>query len=168
MNEGAPARLLAAEVGKPHGLSGEVYVVPISDDPTRFDPGSVLLREDGTTVAVESARRHRERLLVKFAGVNDRESAEVLRGPLYVTPDALRELEEDEYWPHELVGCAVFDTAERRIGEIEAVTPGAAQDLLSVRTPRGLKSIPAVKEMILEVDLAARRVTVDPPEGLLD
>ena len=168
MSNGAPARVLAAEVGKPHGLSGEVYVLPISDDPTRFNPGSVLVRDDGTPLSVEAARRHRDRFLVKFADVDDREAAEKLRGPLYVPANALRQLDDDEYWPHELIGCVVFDTAGRPLGAIEAITPGAAHDLISVRTERGLRSLPAVKDIVVEIDIAARRVVADAPEGLLE
>jgi 16S rRNA processing protein RimM len=159
--------LLAGEVGKPHGLSGEVYVVPISDDPGRFDPGSNLLRENGATLRIASSRAHGNRLLVRFEGITDRESAEALRGALYIRSDEVRELEEDEYWPHDLVGCVVAD-AGGNVGHVVAVVPGAAQDLLRIETPNGERLVPLVHEIVRSVDTAGRRVVIDPPEGLLD
>jgi 16S rRNA processing protein RimM len=107
-------------------------------------------------------------LLVKFVGIDTREAAEGLRGALYVTPDALRELDESEFWEHDLLGCAVATVEGVEIGEVTGLIPGPAQDLLEVRTPSGPRYVPAVKELIVEVDLTARRVVVDAPPGLLD
>ncbi len=162
-----PDRLLAGEVGKPHGLSGEVYVVTISDDPRRFEPGSVLLREDGSALVIAATHAHGNRMLVRFEGVSDRDSAESLRGSLYVAADEARELEENEYWPHDLVGCTVAD-ADEEVGRVLEVVPGAAQDLLRIETPRGERFVPLVREIVVAVDTDRHRVVIDPPEGLLD
>jgi 16S rRNA processing protein RimM len=155
-------------VGKPHGLAGDVYVVPISDDPRRFDPGSVLLRADGTELVIQSARRHADRFLVRFEGVESRDAATSLRGPLYVSADEVRELEEDEFWPHDLEGCDVVDAAGEPVGTVLRVVTGAVQDLLAVETDKGERLVPLVKEIVTSVELDERRVTIDPPEGLLD
>jgi 16S rRNA processing protein RimM len=164
-----PARLLAGQIGKPHGLDGEVYVVPISDDPRRFDTGSVLLGQDDRSFEVSGARRHGDRLLVKFAGIDDREGAENLRGlSLYVSSDDLRDLESDEFWPHDLLGSEVQTVAGEVVGRAVDVVPGAAQDLLQVETESGPRFIPMAKEIVVEVDTETRRIVVDPPEGLLD
>ena len=141
--------------------------MPISDDPARFDPGSVLQTDEGE-LTVASARRHGNRLLVRFQGIDTRERAEDLRGPLFVPASVARTLEPDEFWPHELVGCDLVDSAGKRLGEISDVTPGTAQDLLVVATPAGERMVPLVKDIVREVDVSGRRVLVDPPEGLLD
>ena len=155
-------------MGKPHGLGGEVYVVPISDDPHRFDPGSRLLNERGDDLVVERSRPHHERFLVKFEGIGTRDEAERLRGALYVVPDDLRSLGDEEFWEHDLMGCSVVTTDGTDAGEIEAVIPGAAQDLLQLRTGAGERYVPLVKEIVVAVDIASRTVTIDPPAGLLD
>jgi 16S rRNA processing protein RimM len=160
--------LLAGEAGKPHGLAGAIYVVPISDDPRRFETGSTLLRADGTALVVESAHLHARRFLVKFEGVETRADAERLRGPLYVSEDDVRDLDEDEFWPHDLEGCAVVDVTGEAVGTLDRVIPGAAQDLLAVVTPRGERLVPLVKEIVVAVDVDGRRITIDPPAGLLD
>ena len=162
-----PTRLLAGEIGKPHGISGEVYVVPISDDPRRFEPGSVLERDTGR-LTVAASRRHGDRLLVKFEGIDSRNDAETLRGPLFVPVEQARALGEDEFWPHDLVGCSLVGVDGAAHGTIREVVPGSAHDLLVVDTPAGERMVPVVKEIVREVDLAGARVVVDPPAGLLD
>jgi 16S rRNA processing protein RimM len=160
--------LLAGEIGKPHGLTGEVYVVPISDDPRRFQPGATLIHHDGTALVVESARAHGNRFLVKFANVDGRVEAERLRGSLFVRVEETRALEQDEFWPHELSGCNVSLTNGESVGRIVRVVPGAAQDLLLVATKGGERLVPAVKDIVIDVDVRQRRVVIDPPAGLLD
>ena len=139
----------------------------ISDDPSRFAPGSALEHEDGRMLEIESSHLHGDRLLVKFQGVSTREDAERLRGALFVSPNAVRQLEENEYWHHDLIGCSVHLIEGERIGEIRDVIPGAAQDLLVVATEGEDKLIPLVKEIVRTVDLGERIVVVDPPKGLI-
>jgi len=143
-------------------------VIPISDDPRRFEPGSRLHHDDGRVLIVESVRRHRDRLLVKFEGSNSRGEAEALRGPLYVGPEDLRRLGDDEFWEHDVIGCDVVTVSGERVGRAAEVVSGVAQDLLRVEVEGADVLIPMVKEIILSVDLAGRRIVVDPPEGLLE
>jgi len=156
-------RLLAGQIGKPHGTGGEVYVIKISDDPKRFEPGAELHHEDGRVLTVESARPHRDRFLVKFAGVEDRASAQAARGALYVDPEDRRTLDQDEYWPDDLIGCNVLDTQGSLLGVVTDVTSNAAQDLLIVD---GKNYVPMVAALVVSVDVASKEIVVDPPEGL--
>ena len=160
--------LLAGEVGKPHGLAGDVYVVVISDDPHRYEPGATLFRDDGRTLEVASARAHGERFLVRFVGVESREDALLLRGPLYVPAAERRSLDPDEFWHDDLVGCSVVNAEGEGVGTVAGVIAGSAQDLLQITTPSGERLVPIVKAIVLQVDLATKTVVVDPPEGLLD
>lgn len=160
--------LLAGEVGKPHGLTGEVYVVVISDDPQRFAPGSSLSRADGTILTVVTARPHGGRFLVGFEGIDSRDDAVSLRGPLYVPATAIRTLEPDEYWHDDLVDCVVVTDRDEEVGTVTDVVAGPAQDRLEVETPNGPRSIPLVKGIVTSIDTNARRIVIDPPDGLLD
>lgn len=160
--------LLAGEIGKPHGTSGEVYVVRISDDPGRFEPGATVTHEDGRELVVASSRAHRDRFLVRFEGAGTREEAEALRGALYVDPADARDLDDSEFWEHEIVGCAVVLVDGTQVGDVTDVIVRPAQDLLEIATQAGPRLVPFVDEIVTEVDRAARRVVVDPPAGLLD
>lgn len=102
---------------------------------------------------------------MKFEGTDSRDDAEALRGALFVPSDRVRELDADEYWPHDLVGCALVTAAGDEVGEVSRVVPGAAQDLLVVGAEE--KLIPMVKDIVISVDIEGRRIVIDPPEGLL-
>jgi 16S rRNA processing protein RimM len=160
--------LLAGEIGKPHGLAGEVYVVVISDDPHRFEPGAALHHADGRTLTIETSQAHGDRFLVKFAGIDSRESAVALRGALYVPSSETRALDDDEFWHSDLIGCTVVGRDGSDIGTVARVVAGPVQDLLEVTTSAGPRLVPMVKEIVTSVDPGARRIVLDPPEGLLD
>ena len=160
--------LLAGEIGKPHGLAGEVYVVVISDDPDRFSPAATLQHGDGRTLTVATARAHGDRFLVTFEGITTREEAMLLRGPLYVPAEQTRALEEDEYWHDDLIGCRVVTSEGAEVGTVGAVIAGPAQDLLQIETLNGQRLVPVVKEIVVSVDPDGKQIVIDPPEGLLD
>jgi 16S rRNA processing protein RimM len=164
----APGNLLAGEIGKPFGLNGEVHVVRISDDPDRFEPGAHLIDESGQDLVIETSRAHGNRWLIKFVGIDDRDAAERVRGPVFVSAADVRELEDDEFWPHDLIGCTVFLASGEEVGVVDRLVPGAAQDLLAVATGAGEKLVPMVKDIVVEVDVDNRRIVIDPPVGLLD
>jgi 16S rRNA processing protein RimM len=148
-------------------VGGEVYVEPISDDPHRFDPGAILVRDDDSEIVVEASRRHNDRLLVKFAGVDSRSAAETARGPLYVKHGQERALDDGEFWERDLIGCEVF-VGDTLVGVVERIDHDQFQDRMVVATDRGERLVPMVKEIVVKVDVAARRLVIDPPTELLD
>lgn len=149
------------EVGrvlKAHGLRGEVVVELSTNRPERLAPGSVLASPTGVPLEVVHASPHQGRWIVAFGGVGDRAGAERLRGTVLLAEP----LDEPaELWVHELIGARVVDTAGRPLGSVLAVEANPASDLL-VLEGGGLVPLRFV------VDHAPGRVTVDPPEGLLD
>jgi len=156
--------LAVGRVGKPHGLRGEVSVEPLTDTPERFDPGTVLLSDAGE-LTVATSRRHQRRFLIGFEGVGDRSAAEELRGAiLFVKAEDLPDLPEGSFWPHDLEGCEVITESGARVGVISEVLRNPANDLWV--TERGM--IPAVKEVVVEVNLDARRVVIRDVPGLLE
>lgn len=163
-------RIVVGRVGRAHGVRGDVGVEVRTDDPdVRFAAGSVLFTaEDGpTTVTVERSRWHSGRLLVGFAGVSDRTAAEDLRGLLLYRLDADRVEEEGAWYDHDLIGCAVRSGGEI-VGEVEDVGHPPAQDLLHIRLATGqLRLVPLVRELVPEVDIDARIITVEDRPGLL-
>lgn len=128
----------------------------------------MLQRPNGSQLTVRSARVHGERLLVSFDGIDDRDAAEELRGPLFVPAGSVRELAPDEFWHHELVGMSVVDDSGKAVGTVARVVEGAAQDLLEISTSDGIKLAPLVADIVVGIDRAARTVTVSPPPGLFE
>jgi 16S rRNA processing protein RimM len=167
-------RLVVGRVGRPHGVRGEVSVEVRTDDPdTRFAAGAVLVTDPAERgpLTVETLHWHSGRLLVAFAGVSDRETAEALRDTLLVVDSAdLPALADpDEFYDHQIVGLrAVLPTGEM-LGTVHEVVHAPAGDLLAIRrADRAEALVPFVAAIVPTVDLAAGQVVVDPPEGLLE
>ena len=160
--------VVVGKVTKAHGLRGEVTVLPLTDNPDRFTQGGVVYLEDGRALSIEEARNNGARLLVTFEGIADRTGAEALRGAMLVVPQSdLPELPEGTYWPHELEGCEVVTAAGRSLGSITDVVANRANDIWITTGPEGQEIlVPAIRQVIAEVDIAARRVTVHEVAGI--
>ncbi|MDO8684021.1 MAG: ribosome maturation factor RimM [Armatimonadota bacterium] len=153
-------------VVSPFGIKGEVKVFVQTDHPERFyDLDEVTLRsKDGerATYKIEGVRFHKGAALIKFQGCNDMNGAEELRGSDLVIPDSqLIKLPENEYYIHDLIGLRVFTVGGRDLGEITEVLKGVANDAYVTE----VAIIPALKQIVRDVDIAGRKMIVELPEG---
>lgn len=169
--------LVVGRVAKAHGVTGELVVDVRTDDPDeRFAPGNTLHLKPsrgggGRDVVVEAVRPHGGRLLVRLAGVSDRNAADALRGNLFVVDSAeLPPIEDpDEFYDHQLEGLAVRTLDGRAVGTIAEVLHTAGGELLAVRGADGAEVlVPFVGAIVTSVSLADGIVEIDPPDGLLD
>jgi 16S rRNA processing protein RimM len=151
-----------------HGLRGDVSVQNRSDNPDRWAAGGTVLREDGTALTIESSRRHGRRLLVKFEGVADRNAAERIRGTVLVVPESwLPDLGEGEWWAHQLEGCEVRTVSGRVLGVVKEVIPNPANDIWVAVDADGVETlVPALADLLIDVDVDARTIVVDDVPGL--
>lgn len=170
-------RLTVARVGRAHGIRGEVTVELRTDVPERrFRPGAEFFVDPGASrtaglppqVVLESVRDHNGVLLLAFEGVVDREGADALRGVL-LEADIVDDEEPDAWFDHDLVGLTAFDPDGRELGEVVAVEHPGAQDRLVVRRTDGVKRmVPFVTAIVPTVDVAAGRIVIDAPAGLIE
>ena len=189
-------QIAVGQIVRAHGIRGEVIVAVRTDEPgVRFAPGSVLSTEppDRGPLTVAAVRWHSGRLIVVFEGIGDRTAAEGLRGTLLVLDSAQipPAPDPDEFYDHELIGLGVVTAAGDRVGVVADVLHHG-QDLLVVRrdgaagtagrpavpgpgSPAGQAApaanealVPFVGAIVTDVDVAAGRLVIDPPPGLLD
>ncbi|GJF11000.1 ribosome maturation factor RimM [Mycolicibacterium cyprinidarum] len=169
--------LVVGRIIKAHGVTGEVAVDVRTDDPVgRFAPGVTLrgrARRGGSErdYVIESVRAHGGRLLMRLEGVADRDSADGLRGTLFVVDSSdLPPIEDaDEFYDHQLEGMAVATVDGRQLGTVSEVLHTAAGELLAVRGAEGTEVlIPFVSAIVTSVSLADQAIEVDPPDGLLE
>lgn len=165
------SRVVVGRLGRPHGIRGEVTVEVRTDEPElRFAAGSSVFLSSGKSIAIESSRWHQNLLLVKFAGINDRNASETLRGLLVEVEVDDLELPEDEteFYDRQLVGLKVFQ-AGLQIGSIEDVLHLPGQDLLSIRLDDGKEMLlPFVENFVPEINLETGCLTITPPNGLME
>lgn len=151
-----------------HGLRGEVSVQNRSDNLDRWAAGGIVLREDGAALTITASRRHGRRLLVAFDGITDRSAAEGLRGAVLVVPESwLPDLSEGEWWAHQLEGCEVRTVSGRVLGVVKEVIPNPANDLWVAVDEDGHETlVPALADLLIDVDVVGRSIVVDDVPGL--
>jgi 16S rRNA processing protein RimM len=164
---------VVGRVARPHGLRGDVVVNPETDFVAeRFRPGATVWtrtggREEELTIA--SARMQNGRPVVGFEGLSSIEAVERLAGvELRVPEEWLQPLGPGRYYEHQLVGCSVETAEGATVGTVARVESGAGGSRLVVEGARGEILIPLAVDICVEIDLAARRIRIAPPEGLLE
>jgi 16S rRNA processing protein RimM len=165
--------VLVGRIARTHGLKGHVVVNPETDFvENRFAAGSRMwTRRAGVVEAltVVSSRLLGARPIVGFEGFGSIDDAAALAGcELRVPEGALQALGEGQYYEHQLAGCVVETMRGERVGTVVRVEGGLGGSRLVVAGVRGEVLIPFAAAICPEVDVEARRIRVDPPEGLLE
>lgn len=158
-----------------HGIRGEVKVMPSTDFPgERFAPGSrlTLLSPDGSAavdVEVASAREHKGMYIVKLKEFDNINQVLPYKGWSVKVPASRRvPLAEGEYYFHDIIGCAVVTEEGEEIGRVSEILRPGANDVWVVERPKGRPAlIPYIDDVVVDVDVGARRVTIRLMEGLI-
>ena len=162
-------QLVVGRIGRAHGVLGEATIEVQTDDPDiRFQVGNKLTLDDGRQLTIRSSRWHNQILLLAFDGVGDRNQIEELRDQLISSDVDLGSLAPGEYHFQQLIGCEVFQQNGELIGAVDEIVKLPGQDLLSVNRAGAQVLIPMVKQIIIEINVLAKKIVVNPPEGLLD
>jgi 16S rRNA processing protein RimM len=167
MASSAPATILAARIGAPHGVRGEVRLISFTADPLAVADYESLAFADGRPARIAALREQGKALVARFEGVNDRDAAQRLtNAELFIDRDELPEPEEDEFYIADLVGLAAFDPQGNEAGTVIAVQDFGAGDILEIRPPQGATFMVAfTRENVPLVEIGKGRLTlVRPPE----
>ncbi len=160
---------IGAIVG-PHGIRGEVKVSPMTDFPERFRAGAAVYLgtpDEAVPVVIEAARPHKNYILVKFASVPDRNAAELLVDQYLLIPEEqAMPLGEHENYTHDLIGLEVETATGEKLGKLVEVLFTGANDVYVVAGSAGELLLPALRSVVLEVDLDQHLMKVALPDGL--
>jgi 16S rRNA processing protein RimM len=164
---------VVGRVARPHGIRGQVVVNPESDFPhERFRPGAELFVRRGDRVeaiTIATVRFQQGRPIIGIRGVDDMNGAQEYAGAeLRVPVDRLAALPAGMFYRHDLVGCEVVTRDGAPVGTVREVEGTLAGSRLVLETASGEVLIPLAAEICVSIAPAARRIVVDPPEGLLD
>jgi 16S rRNA processing protein RimM len=174
-----PTHLVVGHVTKPHGTKGEVFVWPLTDHVSDvYAPTSEVLIGDehgqlaaeGGSLVVESVRDFKRGLLVKFAGLSDREDvAELGNRYLLIPIERVAPRADDEVYYHELLGMQVVTREGEVVGEVREVYETEPAHLLEVKSESGkIHLIPFAERIVKQVDAEQRQIVIKPPPGLLE
>ncbi|QKY69012.1 ribosome maturation factor RimM [Lentibacillus sp. CBA3610] len=156
-----------------HGIKGEVKVYRITDFDDRFEIGNKLILEKNDKLVdlkIDGHRIHKGFDLLHFEGYDNINDVEQFKGlHLKISHDQLTELDEHEFYYHEIIDCGVYLTNGDYIGVIkEILSPGANDVWVVDREKEKDVLIPYIADIVKEVDVSAQKVTIEPMEGLLD
>ncbi|MCM3600212.1 ribosome maturation factor RimM [Robertmurraya korlensis] len=158
-----------------HGIKGEVRVISQTDfADERYKPGNHLYlfmpnSKEPLKLTVQSHRKHKSFDLLTFNGYPNVNDVEPMKGGvLKITEEQQGELEENEFYFHQIIGCLVFTTKGEEIGKIrEILTPGA-NDVWVIKGKGGKDIlIPYIEQIVKKVDVKEKIVLIEPMEGLL-
>jgi 16S rRNA processing protein RimM len=166
--------IVIARVAKARGIKGEVVCDVETDFPERFEaPRQVKLKKrDGAAfqAEIEDAWFHNHRVVLKFAGYDTMTAAQGLAGALVLIPESeSAPLADDQFREFEIIGAEVVNKSGDRLGQVARVMHTGGTDLLVIEGEGGREyMIPFADDICIKVDALARRIKVDPPDGLLD
>jgi 16S rRNA processing protein RimM len=168
---GEPAFLAVGKVRRPHGVTGDVLVEIYTDFPERLQPkASVYAGEDHLPLTISRQRFHNEGALLAFDGFSTPEQVGRFRNQiLYIKSTEVEELPEGEYYFHELLGLSVLDETGEFLGNVTEIMETGANDVYVITNDAGRELLlPAINEVILDVDLVSKVMKVHLLPGLLD
>ena len=164
---------VVGRIARAHGIRGQVIVNLETDFPDeRFKPGATMYTERGgalTPLTVTTVRFQNGRPVIGLEGVGTMNDAEALAGlELRIPVEQLALLPEGSFYHHDLVGCQVVTRQGDVVGTVERVEGTTGGSRLVVAGSRGEILIPLAEDICPTIDVRAKRIVVEPPEGLLD
>ncbi len=148
-----------------HGIRGELRVEPLTDFPDRFRTGAQLWL-DGTPRRVQSSRWQGRLVVLKLQSVDDRNAAEALRGHELLVPSLHALNEPDVFYQHDIVGLRVVTLDGEELGRVEDIISTGSNDVYVVRGERGELLLPAIDDVVKQIDVDGGVVTVEMLPGL--
>ncbi len=164
--------ICVARIGAAHGVRGEVRLWSFTEDPGAVVHYGPFTTADGRVVEIESLRPAKDCLVARLKGVGSRDAAEALRNAELFVPRARlpQPVEAEEYYHADLIGLAAVDCAGKELGTVIAVHNFGAGDLIELKLESQAETVmlPFNAAVVPRVDIAAGRLTVDMPGGMLE
>lgn len=153
--------LRVGKIVNTHGLKGEVKVIALTDDPKRYNDLEFVLI-DGIERKIEGCKYQKDRVIVKIEGINSIEEAEKYKNKYMEIPrEYAVPLEEDTYYIADIIGCRVYDTNDKDLGEIYDVIQTKNNDVYWIRKPKELL-IPVLLDIVLDIDIENKKIVIKP------
>lgn len=151
-----------------HGVKGELKIFPYTNDPENISRQKNFMI-NGKKMDVCSARINGRFIIIQLKGVETRTEAELFKNAILSLPrDSAAPLSEGEYYMEDIIGCDVFDDTGL-LGKIDDIIETGSNDVYSVINGQGKEIlIPALKSVVMKIDIESRRIDVRLPEGLMD
>lgn len=153
--------LRVGKIVNTHGLKGEVKVIPLTDDPKRYNDLEFVLI-DGIERKIQGVKYQKDRVIVKVDGINSIDDAEKYKNKYMEIPrEYAVPLEEDSYYIADIIGCTVYDTKGKDLGKVFDVIQTKNNDVYWIKKPKELL-IPVLLEIVTDIDVENKKITIKP------
>lgn len=153
--------LRVGKIVNTHGLKGEVKVIPLTDDPKRYNELEFVII-DGAERKIQGCKYQKDRVIVKVEGIDSIEEAEKYKNKYMEIPrEYAVPLEEDTYYIADIIGCLVYDTDGKNLGEVYDVIQTKNNDVYWIRKPKELL-IPVLLDIVTDIDIDNKKITIKP------
>lgn len=159
-------QIVIGKIVAPHGVRGDIRILPLTEKPEQFLDLDYLLLHDGRKLTIKHARFHKRMVLVTTEEIKSMNEAELLRDQeVLIKAEDLPELEEGQFYVADLIGLPVFDEEGKQIGTFKDSLSTGSNDVYVIAVS-GEKDIllPALKIYVKEINLAEKRIVVTLPE----
>ena len=164
--------LQIGKIANTQGLKGEIKVIPLTDNPERFDNLDWIFIgcDDGhKRYDIESVRYQKSSVILKLKGINDIDKASELKSKfLLIHRSNALPLGEDAYFICDLIGCEVYEEGKDKLGTLRDVIKTGSNDVYVVESKGREYLIPAIHQVIKEINIEQNRIIILPVKGLLD
>ncbi|HML31457.1 ribosome maturation factor RimM [Sporomusa sphaeroides] len=161
-NMSGPDLITIGKIVAPHGVRGDVRILPLTDFPDRFHDLTTVFVDDVGQLKLESARQHKKMILLKFSGFDSMNDSERLRGKLIKISrqDAVK-LPEGQYYIFDIIGLTVVTEDGEQLGSITDVLQPGSNDVYVVKQQDNKELLlPAIKEVVKKIDIAGKQMVV--------
>ena len=146
-------KVVIGKISAPHGVRGEVRIVPLTDFPERFENLKTVFLEDDSKMELESVKFSNKFIIVKFKNINSRNDIEIFNGKLLMLNRSdIPSLPEGEYYNFDIIGLEVIDDKGSKLGKITEVLKTGSNDVYVVEGKKQLL-VPALKKVVKEINL---------------
>lgn len=153
--------LRVGKIVNTHGLKGEVKVIALTDNPKRYNDLDFVLI-DGVERKIQGCKFQKDRVIVKIEGIDSIEEAEKYKNKYMEIPrEYAVPLEEDTYYIADIIGCNVYDTSGKSLGEVYDVIQTKNNDVYWIRKPKELL-IPVLLEIVTDINIDNRKIIIKP------
>jgi len=165
--------LLVGKVTRPHGLDGRLRILSFAQSEETFLKSRTVFLGAGSgeprSYRVSSIRPHKNIFLLKLKALDSLEEAEKYRGAsIFIKKESLVPKDEDEYYWYELIALGVYLSTGKYLGTIRQIIPTGSHDIYVVRKGDREILVPAIHDIVKEIDLVQKKMIIDDMEGLFD
>lgn len=147
-------KVVIGKISAPHGVRGEVRIVPLTDFPERFENLKTVFLEDDSKMELESVKFSNKFIIAKFKNINSRNDIEIFNGKLLMLNRSdIPSLPEGEYYNFDIIGLEVIDDKGSKLGKITEVLKTGSNDVYVVEGKKQIL-VPALKKVVKEINLA--------------